>query len=41
MSQIAVFWSNRKIRMPQNIVFRLNHEIKMPQNSKAFKKMRN
>ena len=29
MMQVIVFWSNRKIKMPQNVVLRLNHKIKM------------
>ena len=28
MSGIIVFWSNREIKMPQNVVFRLNRRIK-------------
>ena len=27
MSQIIVFWSDRKIKIPRNLVFRLNREI--------------
>ena len=27
MSQIMAFWSDREIKIPQNVVIRLNHEI--------------
>ena len=27
MSQIMVFWSDREIKIPRNVVIRLNHEI--------------
>ena len=40
MSQIIVFWSNREIKMPQNVVFRPDCGVKIPRNSKIVKKTR-
>ena len=33
-----VFWSDREIKMPRNVVFRLNREINMSRNSKIAEK---
>ena len=41
MSLIMVFWSDRKIKMPRNVVFTLNRETKMPPIQKLLKNPRN
>ena len=38
MSRIMVFWSDRNIKMPRNVVFRMSRESKIPRNSQITKK---
>ena len=38
MSRIMVFWSDRNIKMPRNVVFRMSRESKIPLNSQIAKK---
>lgn len=38
MLRIKVFWSDREIKMPWNVLFGMNRESEMPQKSKNVKK---